>query len=168
MMRISYLVPSSLRSRAASPSREALLIIVFCFFLQGSSSSLENKSNQVCFQKQCVDVEIAYKEDDLIRGLQFRESLASKHGMLFVFRESRRQGFWMKDTRFPLDIIWMDDSRRVTFIAAGAPPCMMDPCPSYVPDKESLYVLEVNAGEAAVLGVHPGDSARFQLHENIR
>ena len=93
--------------------------------------------------------------------------MAPKHGMLFVFSESRRQGFWMKDTRIPLDIIWMDDSRRVTFIAAGAPPCMMDSCPSYTPDKESLYVLEVNAGEAARSGIHPGDQARFHIRENI-
>lgn len=148
-------------------TRGWLVILTWCIFSQGCLDAGSVKKNEVCFKNQCVDVEIAYKEDDLIRGLQFRRSMAPKHGMLFVFSESRRQGFWMKNTLIPLDIIWMDGSHRVTFIAADVPPCAGNQCPSYIPDKESLYVLEVNAGEAAALGVRPGDQARFYIHENI-
>lgn len=37
-----------------------------------------------------------------------RVQLAPHHGMLFVFPEPSRQGFWMKNTYIPLDIAWLD------------------------------------------------------------
>jgi len=105
------------------------------------------------------------KPEDVQRGLQFRESLDKNKGMLFVFAESRRHAFWMKDTLIPLDIIWLDYARRVVYIAPNIPPCPQDPCPSYSPERDALYVLEINAGVAQQLGLKPGDLAEFRIKE---
>jgi uncharacterized membrane protein (UPF0127 family) len=45
------------------------------------------------------------------RGLSQRHSLPLQHGMLFVFQQPSRPGFWMKNTHFDLDIGWFDDDR---------------------------------------------------------
>ncbi len=117
--------------------------------------------DQVCFQNRCIDVEVVREKEEMRRGLQFRQSLGAHSGMLFVFPQSRRHAFWMKDTRIPLDMIWMDYTRRIVHIERDVPPCKEDPCPSYTPSQEALYVLEVNAGYTAVLGLKAGDQAEF-------
>ncbi|HET7451875.1 MAG TPA: DUF192 domain-containing protein, partial [Thermoanaerobaculia bacterium] len=94
--------------------------------------------------------------DSRTQGLMFRESLAAGRGMLFLFPAPSVEGFWMKNCNFPIDIVWMDASRRVIFVSAHTPPCKEDPCPTYGPKEESLYVLEIPDGaaekEKAVVG----------------
>lgn len=99
-----------------------------------------------------------------MRGLQFRGSLDSYSGMLFIFPQSRRHSFWMKDTLIPLDMIWMDHGRKIVHIEHDVPPCREDPCPVYTPPQEALYVLEVNAGTAGALGLQLGDEAEFKIN----
>lgn len=120
---------------------------------------------QVCFARKCINVEVVQKEEELHRGLQFRKSLGPDSGMLFVFKESRPHAFWMKDTLLPLDMIWMDGARRIVHIEGNVPPCTADPCPTYSPRDEALYVLEINAGSAQQLGLQLGDTAELRLRE---
>jgi len=83
--------------------------------------------------------------------------------MLFVFPQSRQQSFWMKDTLIPLDMIWLDYKRRIIYIERDVPPCQSDPCPTYRPSTEAMYVLEVNAGLAEAQRIQEGDVAWFDL-----
>ena len=94
-------------------------------------------------------VEIAASPDSRAQGLMFRESLADGRGMLFLFPKPSVEGFWMKNCNFPIDIVWMDPSRKVIFVSAHTPPCKEDPCPTYGPKTESLYVVEIPDGAAA-------------------
>ena len=80
-----------------------------------------------------------------------RESLDEKSGMLFVFPEDGRYGFWMKNTLIPLDIIWIDNDQRVVDIQT-AQPCTAEPCPSYTPSGDARYVLEINANVSEQYG----------------
>lgn len=141
------------------------VIILGLIFLPACFRQKVVFQNQVCFQQKCIQVEVVQKEEDLRRGLQGRASLDSNSGMLFVFPESRRQGFWMKDTLIPLDMIWMDYSRRVVYTAQRVPPCLHDPCRTYTPDEEAMYVLEVNAGYAEILGIKEGTRCEFKLKD---
>ena len=122
-----------------------------------------SRQNLACFKRHCIDVEVAQKESDLLRGLQARGSLRENTGMLFIFPQSGLYNFWMKDTLIPLDIIWLDEGKNVIHVASHVLPCRKDPCPTYGPLKQSRYVLEINAGDAAKLNIHPGDRARFIL-----
>ena len=114
-------------------------------------------SNQVCFKGQCINVEIMRTRQEHSRGLQFRKTLDADSGMLFVFEKSYPYSFWMKDTLIPLDIIWIDESKKVIHIAHNVPPCKELPCPTYIPLSKALYILEVNAGYANKLGLQVGD-----------
>lgn len=102
-------------------------------------------------------VEIAGDEDTRVMGLMFRDHLAPDRGMLFVFRREAPRSFWMKNTRIPLDIIYLDAGLRVTGMTLDAPPCRREPCPSYPSALPAMYVLELNAGTAERLGLAPGD-----------
>lgn len=134
-------------------------------FLAGCLRPDAQAVDRVCFGKECVNVEVVQKEEELHRGLQFRKSLGPDSGMLFVFRKSWPYAFWMKDTLIPLDMIWMDDTRKIVYIEHNVPPCTADPCPSYPPKHAALYVLEINAGYAVKLGLQFGDTAEFRLKE---
>ncbi len=141
----------------------ASCFLFLCFFFAGCSRPAAHAINQVCFEGQCVKVEVVQKEEELHRGLQFRKSLDPDSGMLFIFQKSGPYAFWMKDTLIPLDMIWMDDGRRIGHIEHNVPPCAADPCPRYTPAAEALYVLEVNVGYADQLGLKIGDTAEFRF-----
>ena len=114
-----------------------------------------------------VRVEIANDGELRAQGLMFRDHLAPDAGMLFFFPEEGEYGFWMKNTRIPLDMIWIDSDRRVTAVKFEVPPCKADPCPSYPPNASARYVLEVAGGVARQHGLKAGDVLRFEGTEGI-
>jgi uncharacterized protein len=124
----------------------ALIPAVLC---ARSSYALDVKQTaRVCVKDACVAAEIADSDAARMKGLMFRESLADTEGMLFVFPSPARYSFWMMNMRIPLDIIWIDASRRIVDIKAGAPPCTANSCESMMPRSDALYVLEVPEGFA--------------------
>jgi uncharacterized membrane protein (UPF0127 family) len=54
----------------------------------------------------------------------------------------------MKNCRFPIDIVWLDEEKKVVHVAESVPPCRGDPCPIYQPLRKAVYVVELNAGQA--------------------
>jgi uncharacterized membrane protein (UPF0127 family) len=95
-----------------------------------------------------LTAELAMSDEERQRGLMFREKLQADQGMLFVFENEDFYAFWMKNTLIPLDMLWLDRDRRVVHIEKDVPPCKTEPCPSYLPSRRALYVLELAAGEA--------------------
>lgn len=108
-----------------------------------------------------LQVEVARTEEKRALGLMFRTALAEDHGMLFIFEQSGLHRFWMKNTLIPLDMVWMDDRKRVIHIEYQVPPCKLDPCPVYGPSADSLYVLEVISGVASREKLRPGQTLTF-------
>jgi len=103
-------------------------------------------------------VEIADDDASRAQGLMFRDRLAPGHGMLFIHDVEDVQAFWMKNTRIPLDILYFDAQLRLVSMSQRTPPCTAgDRCPVYPSTGPALYTLEINAGEAARLGVRSGD-----------
>ncbi len=109
-----------------------------------------------------VWVEIANDDELRAQGLMFRDRLAPDAGMLFLFPEDGEYPFWMKNTRIPLDMIWIDANKRVAHVKFDVPPCRADPCPSYPPHARARYVLEVAGGVARQHGLKAGDVLRFE------
>lgn len=114
-----------------------------------------------------VRVEIAADDETRAQGLMYRDQLRPGTGMLFFFPEDGEYPFWMKNTRIPLDMLWLDTDRRIQHIKHGVPPCQSDPCPSYPPGVRARYVLEVAKGVAAEHGLKVGDVLRFEQTENV-
>jgi uncharacterized membrane protein (UPF0127 family) len=115
-----------------------------------------------------LQVEVMVKDEDRAMGLMFRPSLAKDRGMLFVFERADFHGIWMKNCRFPIDILWLDEERKIVHVAEAVPPCKAEPCPVYNPLRRAAYVVELNAGQAhrdkAVVGAAVG----FTLPEAAR
>ena len=106
-------------------------------------------------------VEIADDPVERARGLMYREEMARDHGMLFDFAREGEQAFWMKNTPLPLDIIFIRADGTVVSIAADTTPYSTESIPSEGPAR---FVLEVNAGVAADIGLAPGDRL---LHRRV-
>ena len=109
-------------------------------------------------------VELAVTGEEQALGLSGRAELAAGSGMLFVWAGESRRSFWMPDMNFPLDIVWIDGDCAVVAITREAPPQRPGQSraelPRYVVDGVQ-YVLEINAGEAALRGVKVGDGVEF-------
>lgn len=88
------------------------------------------------------------------KGLSGRASLPGNRGMLFVFESSGNHCFWMKDTFFALDMIWLDEKKRVITIKEGVQPNTYPK--DFCPNKPARYVIEVNAGTAKENHLKPG------------
>lgn len=100
-----------------------------------------------------VRVEVADEPGERERGLMFRERLGRSRGMLFVFPRAEPRQFWMRNTRLPLSIAYLDPRGRVLNIADLHP---LDETP--VPSAgAALYALEMNEGWFERRGVEPGD-----------
>ncbi|MCG6922626.1 MAG: DUF192 domain-containing protein [Acidobacteria bacterium] len=110
-----------------------------------------------------VQAEVMVSDHDRALGLMFRPSLPADRGLLFVFRRSDFHGIWMKNCRFPIDIVWLDEERKIVHVAENVPPCKADPCPTYEPLRRATYVIELNAGQARRDELRVGATVSFEL-----
>ena len=111
-----------------------------------------------------IEAELAVTPEQQAQGLMYRSHLANDEGMLFVGDRAAPRSFWMYRCRIPLDMVWMDGAHRIVEIVRSAPPCSdPDPrnCPSYGGTVNSVYVLELAAGQADAQGLRPGDRIEF-------
>jgi uncharacterized protein len=107
--------------------------------------------------RESFAVEVADDPEERAQGLMFRTELPAASGMLFVYDSPRRVGFWMKNTLIPLDMVFADATGTVTRIHEGAVPGDLNP----IDGGEGVqFVLEINAGLAARLGLVPGAQLR--------
>ena len=106
-------------------------------------------------------MDLADTPEKRFQGLSGRPILEDGTGMLFVFQRESRHTFWMKDMRFPLDMVWINADCAVVDITADVPrppPGQDDGAlPTYSPSAPAIYVLEINAGTAAATGLQTGD-----------
>ncbi len=115
--------------------------------------------NVIIFDEVVITIEKVSEPEEQQIGLSKYSSLPQKNGMLFVFDESDFHSFWMKDMKFPIDIVWLDETLRVVDIKRKIHP---DSYPtSFVPTEKAKYVLEVNAGFIDKNFIKLGDQATF-------
>ncbi|MBP6749312.1 MAG: DUF192 domain-containing protein [Xanthomonadaceae bacterium] len=107
-------------------------------------------------------IEIADDDAERAQGMMFRDNMPNDRGMLFVHDEEAPLAYWMKNTRIPLDILYFDRQRKLVSQQRDVPPCSLgDRCPPYPSEAPARYVLELNAGEAARLGLKDGAELIF-------
>ncbi len=119
-----------------------------------SSGTLEVRGE---FGQARFSVEIADDAAERSQGLMFRESMPLSSGMLFVYERPQHVSFWMRNTLIPLDMVFADARGVVTRVHAEAVP--LDETP--IDGGEGVqFVLEINGGLAAQLGLAPGAELR--------
>jgi uncharacterized membrane protein (UPF0127 family) len=99
------------------------------------------------------------------KGLSGVESLNGSGGLLMVFQGDDDWGIWMKDMKIPLDIIWLNNEKKVIYIVTDASPDL-GTSKIFTPNDPARYVLEVQAGSVKRSAIKIGDIASFTLKEN--
>ena len=108
--------------------------------------------------------DIAATDEQRTKGLSVKDSLAENEAMLFVLDNEGEHTFWMKNMKFPIDIIWIDTDKTVVHIEHNLQPCSSELfCPTYKPNDESLYVLETVGGFAERHDIVKGTIVEFEL-----
>lgn len=106
-------------------------------------------------------IEVADTQATRAQGLSGRDALAGDSGMLFVFGSDDRHGFWMKDMKFAIDILWLGADGTIVDVASNVGP---DTYPTiFEPAQPARFVLEVPAGYTATRGW--GIGTRLELGE---
>jgi uncharacterized membrane protein (UPF0127 family) len=109
-------------------------------------------------------VELAATPQSRRCGLSNRAALGENQGMLFIYPRSDLRTFWMKDTRIPLSIAFLDDSGKIINIEIMSPNQTEE---RYHSRKPALYALEVNQGWFKLNGIKAGDRVEMKPSVNI-
>lgn len=144
----------------------ACIAILIFIFLSGKGLSAPLKScgdktlptKTLLWKETPFVVSIAKAEQDRVCGLSNRVGLEAGEGMFFVFDNPAFHGMWMKDMRFPIDIIWLDENLRVLTVFHDVSPQTYPRV--FYPQQKASYVLEIIAGTAKNYGMET--SRRFQ------
>lgn len=106
-----------------------------------------------------LKVQIATTSQQKERGLCCRDSLPENFGMLFVYEKPGDYHYWMKNTRIPLDIIWLNAQKKIVHIEQNVQPSSYPQ--RYGANTPSQYVIETNAGYVKRHSVKIGDQLEF-------
>lgn len=144
-----------------------LVIFITFIFMQfnpfGKSASTADKpAATVTIKNQTFNVLIAKTEEEKQKGLSGREALPQDQGMVFLFEEPSIHSFWMKDMKFPIDIIFINENKIVSIIE-NAKPDNSENRPLYQPTAPSNTVFEINAGLAKKYNFKPGDTVELKI-----
>ncbi len=127
-------------------------------FTKEGELTLFNTKDSITNPITTLDIEIADDDYQIQTGLMYRKSMLDSQGMLFIFPEEAPRSFYMKNTEFPLDIIFIDSKNKVVSIQKNAQPLNESSLPSEGP---AQYVLEINAKLSDGWNLKAGDSISF-------
>lgn len=147
-----------------TPILVLLLVLVGIYFyllnLEKKPIPLPQKSiEQVKIGNFVINVDVADDDQEREKGLSGRESISETEGMLFVFDIPREYSFWMKDMKFPIDIVWIDENQNIIYIEEGILP---ETYPlTFKPPRDSKYVLEIGSQISTKNNLKIGDKVEF-------
>jgi len=141
--------------------KKYFLLSLFILTTLSCNTELPSKTTTIHLGDSAFFVEVAATSQQHSRGLMYRTELEPNEGMLFQFSREGFYSFWMKNMRIPIDIIWINKSKRIVFIKENVKPCVQNSCPRIMPQEKAFYVLEVQAGTVKRTGLTIGDSVRF-------
>tara|TARA_Y100000296_G_C5083676_1_gene211256 strand:+ start:262 stop:663 length:402 start_codon:yes stop_codon:yes gene_type:complete len=100
-----------------------------------------------------LKVEMVSDEENIKKGLMFRNKLGSDSGMLFVFPEPAQRSFWMKNTNIPLSIAYVDGENKILNIEDMTP----HDTNGVSSQGKAKCAIETNKGWFESKGIKPGD-----------
>lgn len=116
---------------------------------------------QVRIARQVYQLEVAATSAQAEQGLMYRTQLAAHAGMLFPFAEVKPVAFWMKNTKIPLDMLFIRN-QTVVHVVNQAPPCLTEQCPIYTSEYPVDSVIELAGGTAKKQHIHPGTTIQLE------
>lgn len=116
------------------------------------------KTKKISIGKKEVTAMVADSFLKKALGLMYRNKLQNDTGMLFIFQTPSRYGIWMHNMRFPIDILWLDEKKRVICIKQNVQPADTK---THYPNKNALYVVELQAGFVNKNSIALGRAVKF-------
>lgn len=147
----------------------ATLALLICFTLSAPAAETFDTQTLAIVTKDgkshAFTVELAITPRQREQGLMHRREMAQDRGMLFAFGETRQVFMWMKNTYLPLDMLFIARDGKVRAIKENAEPHSESIIDSQGPID---YVLELNGGTAARLGIRAGNRVENELIDSLR
>ena len=143
----------------------SVLFLHFSFITEGALAQEFSYAHATVISPKGVSipVEVSDTPEKRSLGLGKRDKLENGWGMLFVFEKRIPHSFWMKNMRFPIDIIWLDN-QRIVELAENVPPPQEGESPKVMePRLPSNFVLELESGRASALGLKVGQKLSYQF-----
>jgi uncharacterized membrane protein (UPF0127 family) len=106
-----------------------------------------------------IETEVAKTYEQKATGLSGRSCIGADQGMLFTFDKPGYYPFWMKDMKFPIDIVWVSENKTVNKIVLALEPSTYPQ--TFVNTKPAEYVLELQAGASQRLNITEGTTLDF-------
>lgn len=140
--------------------RFKLISLVFIFSIFSCNGE---KFVEISVKNNILLLEVAATDNQRATGLMNRDSLEENRGMIFVFEKEQSVSFWMKNTRIPLSVAYINKEGKILEIY-NMKPYSLEP----VPSKRSsiLYALEVNEGYFELKGIEIGDTIDLEPVKN--
>lgn len=125
-----------------------LIIALICIFLTVYNALKKMNTAQFSFSQHNITLQVELAENPFqwSKGLMYKTSLDQDKGMLFIFPNETYRSFWMKNTKIPLDLIFISKDKKIVDIKENFLPCLQVSCSYYKSNQPAKYVLEVNAG----------------------
>jgi len=108
-----------------------------------------------------VSAEVAANTQEQNLGLGGRSCIGADKGMLFAFSQPGQYDFWMKDMKFPIDIVWLNENKLVVTVKSNVMPNTYPK--TFTSTKPAKYVLELGADRAQQLNITEGTTLQFNL-----
>jgi uncharacterized membrane protein (UPF0127 family) len=159
---------------AAQPSsvdkkKRIIMMALLAILLMSVSMFLvpreEGKTIIVAFPNGvALEAEVADTPEKLLFGMAFHDALPPDGGMIYIFESTGPHRVTTKAYRFPVDMIWVDESRHIVSIAENVPPCTMDTCPWHGSESSSVrYLIQTEAGFVKRTRIEVGEELKYTL-----
>jgi uncharacterized protein len=133
------------------------------FFLTFCVNAFGGTLTEVKLKSFTVHAVVVSTPAEQARGFMFKPAIADDEAMLFIYQRDDIYSFWMKNTQFALDIIWLDAAKKAVHIKENFLPCLKGPCLIETPPVKARYVLEVKDGTVKKTALQLGDRVDFDL-----
>ncbi len=131
---------------------------------EASSTNIKYLKAKATVKDFELNVVVPITSELMSKGLAVKNQMKENEAMLFVFKEPSKHSFWMKDMKFPIDIMWLDNNGKIVHIEENLEPCPLAlVCPSYIPNADSQYVLETVAGFTQKYNINVGTDVDLEL-----
>ena len=150
-------------------SKIIVILVLFLVLIGGVvlykqiQASQVKKSGKVTINNHIFDVEVVKTDKDKQIGLTKYKSIKENQGMFFVFNNEGSPSFWMKNMKFSIDILFIEND-TVVYLAENANPADPKTDPTiYKPDVSAKYVLEIKSGLIKKYNIKKGDKVKIEM-----
>lgn len=139
-----------------------VLFLGILFLVIIISKNTSSTKTKITINNKTFNVFVAKSDIEKQIGLSSKNKIPENQGMLFLFEKPDYYSFWMKEMKFSIDIIYIENNKVTTVINNVKPPTNSTSLSIYKPKKKSDMVIEINGGLAEKYNIREGSSVNIK------